>query len=128
MSASEPATNVAERPRTRAKRQRSALTGGRQMFVEGDPNSAWARRYQGLVAGHVGDLGGRDVLSEAQLSLICRASATECELEQMSVCGRDNRPRRLHSVSLASAASSRRSAPAILLSCWGKPPLGGGSH
>jgi hypothetical protein len=63
--------------------QQSAVTNGKRMFVEGDGNSAWSRRYRDLVAGHVADLGGRDVLSEAQLSLIRRASAIELELEQM---------------------------------------------
>jgi hypothetical protein len=53
------------------------------MFVEGDGRSPWARRYRDLVAGHVADMGGRSVLSEAQLSLIKRASAVELELEQM---------------------------------------------
>jgi hypothetical protein len=53
------------------------------MFVDGDGNSAWSRRYRDLVAGHVADLGGRDMLSEAELSLIKRASAIECELEWM---------------------------------------------
>jgi hypothetical protein len=40
-------------------------------------------RFGDLAAGHVSDLGGRDLLSEAQMSLIRRASAIECELEQM---------------------------------------------
>jgi hypothetical protein len=67
----------------RAPRQRSAVTNGRKLFVEGDGNSAWSRRYRDLVAGHANDLGGGDALSEAQLSLVRRASAIECELEQM---------------------------------------------
>jgi hypothetical protein len=67
----------------RAPRQRSAVTNGRRLFVEGDGNSAWSRRYRDLVAGHVADMGGRELLSEAQLSLVRRASAIELELEQM---------------------------------------------
>jgi hypothetical protein len=59
------------------------VTNGKRLFVEGDGNSAWSRRYRDLVAGHVSDLGGSSVLSEAQLSLVRRASAIECELEQM---------------------------------------------
>src|SRR5262249_23239828 len=50
-----------------------------------DPNSAWSRRYRDLVVRHISDLGGRDMLSEAQLSLVRRAAALACELEQMSV-------------------------------------------
>jgi hypothetical protein len=64
-------------------RRRSGVTTGRAVFVEGDGNSKWARRYRDLIAAHCSDLGGTDVLSEAQLSLIRRASAIELELEQM---------------------------------------------
>ena len=62
---------------------RSRVTNGRAMFVQGDGRSPWARRYRDIVELHVSDLGGRDILSESQLSLIRRASALECELEQM---------------------------------------------
>jgi hypothetical protein len=75
--------NVPERPLSRAKRPRSAVTSGRKLFVTGDSNSAWSRRYYDLVARHVGDLGGRDLLSEAQISLIRRAASIECELERL---------------------------------------------
>ena len=67
---------------TRPKRIRSAVSNGRRLFVDGDGNSAWSRRYRDLIVGHVSDLGGRDMLSEAQLSLIKRASTLELELEQ----------------------------------------------
>ena len=66
------------------KRKSSAVTSGRRLFVaEGDGNSAWSRRYRDLISGHVSDLGGYEALSEAQKSLIRRASAIECELELM---------------------------------------------
>jgi hypothetical protein len=61
---------------------RSAVTNGRKLFVLGDGDSAWSRRYRDLVYGHISDLGGPSGLSEAQISLIKRASAIECELEQ----------------------------------------------
>jgi len=83
MSAIGARVNDGDRARVRAKRPRSAITSGRKLFVEGDPNSAWSRRYHDLVVGHISDLGGRDLLSEAQLSLIRRASAIECELERL---------------------------------------------
>ena len=83
MSASEADPNAHERISTRAKRPRSAVTSGRKLFVEGDPNTAWSRRYYDLVLGHISDLGGADVLSEAQSSLIRRAASIECELERM---------------------------------------------
>ena len=67
---------------TRAKRRsRSAVTSGRRLLIGGDPNSAWSRRYRDLVVRHAADMGGRDTLSEAQLSLVRRAAALECELE-----------------------------------------------
>jgi hypothetical protein len=83
MSVSEAETVQHKRTPSRAKRPRSAVTSGRQMFVQGDPNSAWSRRYHDLVVRHIGDLGGRDMLSEAQLSLIRRATSIECELERL---------------------------------------------
>jgi hypothetical protein len=67
---------------SRPKRVRSAVTNNRRLFVDGDGTSAWARRFRDLIFGHVSDLGGRDMLSEAQLSLIKRASTLELELEQ----------------------------------------------
>jgi hypothetical protein len=71
-------------PATTGKRRtRSRVTTGRAVFVEGDGNSRWARRYRDLISAHCQDLGGIDLLSGAQLSLIRRASAIELELEQM---------------------------------------------
>jgi hypothetical protein len=67
-----------------AQRPRSAVTSGRKLFVDaGDPNSAWSRRYHDLVCAHARDLGGVEILSGAQMSLIRRASAIECELERL---------------------------------------------
>jgi hypothetical protein len=60
----------------------SKATTGHRMFVEGgDGRSAWALRWKDLILAHVNDLGGPELLSEAQISLIRRASAMECELE-----------------------------------------------
>jgi hypothetical protein len=70
----------------RAKRPRSAVTSGRKMFCEGNPNSAWSRRYFDLCQSHIHDVSsgqGRDVLTEAQHSLIRRAASIECELERL---------------------------------------------
>jgi hypothetical protein len=72
-----------QRAPSRAIRARSAVTSGRQLFVDGNPNTAWSRRYHDLVIGHMNDLGGADLLSEAQFSLIRRAAALECELERL---------------------------------------------
>lgn len=67
----------------RKKRKSSAVTSGRKLFVDGDPNSAWSRRFRDLMAGHVADMGGAGTLSHAQQSLVRRASTIECELELM---------------------------------------------
>jgi len=72
-----------QRTRPKHRRPRSAVTSGRKQFVNGDPNSAWARRFHDLVVGHIADAGGRDRLSEAQFALIKRSAGLECELEQM---------------------------------------------
>jgi hypothetical protein len=72
-----------ERPHARAKRPRSAVTSGRKLLMQGDPNSAWARRYHDLLGGHVADLGGADALSEAQAALCRDAACLELELERM---------------------------------------------
>ena len=64
-------------------RQRSAVSNGRRLFVEGDGNSAWSRRFRDLVAEHVNDLDGPERLSEAQHSLIRRVATIEVELEVM---------------------------------------------
>jgi hypothetical protein len=83
MSVSEAAPGDQDRAAARARRPRSAVTSGRQQFITGNPNSAWARRFHDLVLGHVSDLGGRSTMSEAQLALCKRAAGLECELEQM---------------------------------------------
>src|SRR5262245_37638637 len=81
--ASEGPANGRRRSPLRASRPRSAITSGRQLFVDGNPNSAWSRRFHDLVVGHVSDLGGADLLSEAQFSLIRRCAAIETELERL---------------------------------------------
>jgi hypothetical protein len=57
-------SDVRNSPESLPPRQRSAVTNGRRLFVDGDGNSAWSRRYRDLIAGHVSDLGGADHLSE----------------------------------------------------------------
>jgi hypothetical protein len=68
----------------RTKAATSRATTGRRLFAEGgDGRSAWGRRWRDLCLSHASDLGGADILSEAQVSIIKRASAMECELEAM---------------------------------------------
>ena len=69
---------------TGPRKQRSATTNGRRAFViGGDGRGAWVRRWKDLVELHSIDLGGADRASEAQLSLIRRASALTVQIEQM---------------------------------------------
>ena len=77
------AIKTSRRAPSKQKRPRSAITSGRAMFIDGDPKSAWSRRWHDLFVGHVNDLGGVDMLSQAQFSLIRRASSIECELERL---------------------------------------------
>jgi hypothetical protein len=79
-------SSARRRAPSRSVRPRSAVTSGRQMFYDGDENSAWSRRFNDLIIGHIHDISaglGADVLSEAQLSLCRRAAAIECELERL---------------------------------------------
>jgi hypothetical protein len=67
----------------RPTKQRSAVTNGKRLFVEGSGRSPWSRRFYDCVSLHVADMGGRANLGEGQLALIKRASALQCELELM---------------------------------------------
>lgn len=63
---------------------RSRVTNGSGMFAEGgDERGPWARRFRDLVAEHTVDAGGAAFLSEAQRSIIRRASTLEVQLEQL---------------------------------------------
>jgi hypothetical protein len=83
VSLSEATVGERQRPQSRAKRPRSAVTSGRKLLLQGDPNSAWSRRYHDILGGHVADLGGADMLSEAQAALCRDAACLEIELERM---------------------------------------------
>jgi hypothetical protein len=85
MNVSEAEIDLPERARTK-RRPRSAVTSGRQLFIRGNPNSAWSRRYHDLRAGYISDIScgrGRDALTWAQLALIDRVVAIQCELERL---------------------------------------------
>jgi len=87
MSALEGASSASNSSRERSgreqRRPRSAVTSGRKLFVAGNPNSAWARRWFDITQGLVSDAGGRDRMSEAKFALCKRAAALQCELEQL---------------------------------------------
>jgi hypothetical protein len=87
MGVVEAESSLLKREPTRPKRRpRSAVTSGRQLFIQGNSNSAWSRRFFDLCSHHIHDISageGRDALTEAQLSLIRRAASIECELERL---------------------------------------------
>src|ERR1035441_10902319 len=70
-------------PASLPPQQRSAKTNGRRQFVDGNGNSAWARRWRDLQSLYVGDIGDAGSLSEFQLGLIDTAATLRCELERM---------------------------------------------
>ena len=66
---------------------RSKVTNGRRVFaVGGDGRGAWTRRWKDIVELHVADAGGRELMSEAMLSLCRRAATLEIQLEQLECC------------------------------------------
>ena len=67
----------------RHKKGRSRVSNGSEILAGVDGRSVWARRFRDLLAAHVEDLGGPDVVSEAERSLLRRASALEVELERL---------------------------------------------
>ena len=60
---------------------RSAVTNGKRLFADGDGNTVWARRYRDLVVDQISDLGGEELITAAQASLIRRAATMGVVLE-----------------------------------------------
>jgi hypothetical protein len=74
-----------DRPKTDVSlsRVRSAITNGSQLLAGCDGRSARMRRLKDLIGGHVADLGGRDLISEAEFCLVRRCALLTLELELM---------------------------------------------
>ena len=64
-------------------RVRSAITNGSELLAGVDHRSARMRRLKDLIGGHVADLGGRNLLSEAEFCLVRRCALLTLELELM---------------------------------------------
>ncbi len=62
---------------------RSRISNGSQLLPDVDGRSTYARRVRDLVKIHIEDLGGSNSISQAQLSLIRRASVLTAEIEFM---------------------------------------------
>jgi hypothetical protein len=61
---------------------RSAISNGSSLLVGVDERSVWCRRLRDLVNDAISDLGGRDMVSSAEMILVRRASmlALQCEM------------------------------------------------
>jgi hypothetical protein len=59
----------------------SAVTNGSVILAGCDHRSARMRRLKDLIGGHVADLGGRDMISEAEFCLVRRCALLTLELE-----------------------------------------------
>ena len=59
------------------------MTNGSALLPGVDGRSAWVRRCKDIIEAHLSDLGGEHNTSEAERSLIRRASVMTVELERM---------------------------------------------
>jgi hypothetical protein len=64
---------------------RSAVTNRTAILPGVDGRSTWVRRLRDLIELHVADLGGADRASEAEYSIIRRASVLTVELERLEL-------------------------------------------
>jgi hypothetical protein len=70
----------------------SAVSNGSRLFVQRPGDTAWHRRFKGILAQIINDLGGIDVCSEAQKQLARRAATLciSCErMECVAAAGKD---------------------------------------
>jgi hypothetical protein len=95
----------------------------RNLFVDGDPNSAWSRRYHDLAVRHTINLGGKDLLSAAQMSLSCGRPPwdvswsrwrEECRLANRSTSTASAAPLRTYAVPLETLGLERWARDAAL--------------
>jgi hypothetical protein len=76
------------RMNVKSKSTSSKVTNGSALFLPGvDGRSALARRTRDIFDAICRDLGGHDVLSEAQTQLVRRATWLSIECEQMEAAG-----------------------------------------
>lgn len=65
------------------KDQQSKVTNGSALLLGVDGRSPWVRRAKDIIASHLSDLGGDDVVSAAERSIVRRASCLTVELEKL---------------------------------------------
>lgn len=62
---------------------RTRVGNGSAALLAADGRSLWARRYREMLADHVSDLGGVEMVTASELSILRRACALAVELEAM---------------------------------------------
>lgn len=62
---------------------RTRVTNGRDLLPGVDGRSYWARRMRDVMALHISDLGGADVCSEAEKSVLRRVAVLTIEMERL---------------------------------------------
>jgi hypothetical protein len=62
---------------------RSRVSNGSTLLTGVDGRSTWARRLRDLIGLHLSDLGGEDMASEAERSIVRRAATLTVELERL---------------------------------------------
>lgn len=67
----------------RSVTQKSRVSNGKALFLEGDQRTAAARRFRDVLTEIVGDLGGHETLSEAQRQLARRAATLSVQCEAL---------------------------------------------
>src|SRR6266576_37640 len=71
--------------RDRSAALMSKVTNGRAVFaICGNGNAPWTRRWKDYVDMHTDDLGGYDICSEAELSIIRITAALEVQMEMIT--------------------------------------------
>ena len=67
---------------SRAPKERSKVTNGRQLFIDGDARLKVSRRFRDVLASIATDHGGVDRLSEGQKQIArrCAMLSVECEI------------------------------------------------
>lgn len=105
-----------------SKRQRSAVTNGSRLFLEGDERSPAARRLRDLIRSFSADFDG--TLSEIDTALVRTAAALTLKSEQMQADLAAGRP--VDSDALIRLAStSRRALAAVSARVITNKPTGG---
>lgn len=76
-------TPAQKRPEVSLSKLRSGISNGSMLFPDVDHRSAWMRRLRDLIADHVSDLGGEDLISTSEAILVRRAAMLCLQLEMM---------------------------------------------